>query len=156
VWLVECPPAGSVPLCGASVQGHEEQVPPVPALHVLSTVQVQDKYKTKQAHNGILRHTRDLGLEINQDSFKWRAAKSYNELPLEIKNIPTLEGFRKGVKTWMATKSTYLMLEFIIFIFIYYIFYGWLIGKNSSQSKIHMSGQYVPPPLICNSDHQPC
>ena len=57
------------------------------------------KYKTKQAHNGILRHTRDLGLEINQDSFRWRAAKSYNELPLEIRDIPKLEGSKKGVKT---------------------------------------------------------
>ena len=64
------------------------------------------KYKTKQAHNGMLRHTRDLGLEINQNSFRWRAAKSYNELPLEIKNIPTLEGFKKGVKTWIKQNTS--------------------------------------------------
>ena len=76
----------------------------LPYLH--SVFSAKYKYKTKQAHNGMLRHTRDLGLEINQNSFRWRAAKSYNELPLEIKNIPTLEGFKKGVKTWIKQNTS--------------------------------------------------
>ena len=60
-------------------------------------------YKTKQADKGDLRHTRDLDLGITEDSFRWRAAKSYNELPLDIKNAATLEAFKKSVKTWIKT-----------------------------------------------------
>ena len=64
------------------------------------------KYKTKQADNGLLRHPRDLGLEMTQDSFRLRAAKSYNELPLNIRNIASLEAFKKGAKAWIKLNTS--------------------------------------------------
>ena len=56
-------------------------------------------YKTKQAQSGNLKHRRDLDLDA--DSLRWRASKSYNALPLEIKNAATLEIFKKSVKAWI-------------------------------------------------------
>ena len=51
--------------------------------YLFSMFSAEYKYKTKQAHNCLLRNTRDFGLELNQDSFRWRAFKYYNDLPLE-------------------------------------------------------------------------
>ena len=71
-----------------------------------SVFSAEYKYKTKQADNGLLRHTRDLGLEMTQDSFRWRAAKSYNELPLNIRNIASLEAYKKGAKAWIKLNTS--------------------------------------------------
>ena len=61
-------------------------------------------YKTKQADSGQLRQTRaarDMGLELSQDSFRWRAAKSFNELPINIRNLATTEAFKQEAKVWI-------------------------------------------------------
>ena len=58
-------------------------------------------YKTKQARSDIIKHNRDLNLGLTGDSFRWRAAKAYNELPLEVRNLETVEGFKKAVKKWI-------------------------------------------------------
>ena len=63
-------------------------------------------YKTKQARTGVLRHTRDLELGLTGSSFRWRAAKSYNELPLDIRNLPTLTAFKKAAKTWVKLNTS--------------------------------------------------
>ena len=62
------------------------------------------KYKTKQSDSKQLRQTKaikDMDLELSQDSFRWRAAKSYNELPLEIRDIVTAEAFKVAAKDWI-------------------------------------------------------
>ena len=62
------------------------------------------KYKTKQAESRQLRQTKpvkDMDLELSQDSFRWRAAKSFNELPIEIRDTDTTEAFKKEAKTWI-------------------------------------------------------
>ena len=61
-------------------------------------------YKTKQADSGQLRQTRaarDMGLELSQDSFRWRAAKSFNEPPTNIINLATTEAFKQEAKVWI-------------------------------------------------------
>ena len=73
-------------------------------LHSMFAAEYQ--YKTKQAHNGLIKHTRDLDLEITKDSFRWRAAKSYNELPLSIRNTASLEAFKKGTKAWIKMNTS--------------------------------------------------
>ena len=73
-------------------------------LHSMFDTEYQ--YKTKQAHNALIRQTRDLGLEITQDSFRWRAAKSYNELPLSIRNVASLEAFKKEAKAWIKMNTS--------------------------------------------------
>jgi hypothetical protein len=35
-------------------------------------------YETRQARDGILRHTRDLDLGLTASSFRWRAAKCFD------------------------------------------------------------------------------
>ena len=41
-----------------------------------------------------------MGLELSQDSFRWRAAKSFNELPIDIINLATTEAFKQEAKAW--------------------------------------------------------
>jgi hypothetical protein len=42
-------------------------------------------YQTKQARVGIIIHTKDL--ELIGSSFRWRAAKSVDDLPLQIRKL---------------------------------------------------------------------
>jgi hypothetical protein len=56
-------------------------------------------YKTKQARSGTFKHIRDLG--ITESSFRWSAAKSFNGLPLEIRNLMTVKSFKKAARAWV-------------------------------------------------------
>ena len=58
-------------------------------------------YNTKQAQKGLIKHTRDIDLGITEDSFRWRASKDYNGLPMEIRSSETIESFKKECKTWI-------------------------------------------------------
>ena len=58
-------------------------------------------YKTKQARTGQIKHTRDLELQITKDSFRWRASEDYNGLPQEIRNLETVQMFKKAAKDWI-------------------------------------------------------
>ena len=59
-------------------------------------------YETKQSKKGIIKHTRDLDLAITEDSFRWRASKDYNELPIEIRTLDEIESFKKACKIWIT------------------------------------------------------
>ena len=63
------------------------------------------KYKTKQAQSGAIKPTRKLRLDITASSFRWRAANAYDQLPLDIKNLNTLENFKRNAKSWV-TRNT--------------------------------------------------
>jgi hypothetical protein len=58
-------------------------------------------YQTKQARDGMIRHTRDLDLGLTASSFRWRAARSFDELPLEIRKLETAQLFKKAAKAWI-------------------------------------------------------
>ena len=54
-------------------------------------------YQTKQARGGIITHTRDLDLGLTAGSFRWRAARSFDDLPLEIRNSSDIQESSKGM-----------------------------------------------------------
>ena len=58
---------------------------------------------TKQAKKEHLQQTKGYHLEISQDSFRWRSAELYNEIPLKIRNNSSLETFKKEIKSWIKT-----------------------------------------------------
>ena len=58
-------------------------------------------YKTRQAQCGIIRQDRGLDLDLAADSFRWRASELYNKLPLETRNLDTLDMFKANVKNWI-------------------------------------------------------
>ena len=64
-------------------------------------------YKTRVAESGKIRQLRTPGsgskiLELAKDSFKWRAADLYNNLPGHIRSISTLPSFKQQTKQWVA------------------------------------------------------
>ena len=58
-------------------------------------------YKTRQARDGILRHTRDLDLGLTASSFRWRAARSFDGLPIEVRKLKTVQNFKKAARAWI-------------------------------------------------------
>ena len=40
-------------------------------------------------------------LQTTKDSFKWRAAAQYNQLPAELRKCETLQTFKMNVKAWI-------------------------------------------------------
>ena len=59
------------------------------------------KYNTKLAQSGQIKMEGRPKLEVTHCSFKWRAAKQFNQLPLELRNSGTLEIFKHKVKAWI-------------------------------------------------------
>jgi hypothetical protein len=59
-------------------------------------------YKTRQADSGKIKSTRAPELDLAKDSFSWRAAILYNELPDSIRNQHTIEGFKLATKLWIV------------------------------------------------------
>ena len=70
-------------------------------LHLMFTAKYN--INTKQAKKEHLQQTKGYHLEISQDSFRWRSAELYNEIPLEIRNNSRLETFKKEIKSWIKT-----------------------------------------------------
>ena len=62
-------------------------------------------YKTSQAQGGFIKHSRKFRLEVTSSSFRWRAAKAFNELPLEIRNMKTLKEFKKAARNWVMRNT---------------------------------------------------
>ena len=56
---------------------------------------------TRQARTGLIRQGKAPGLELSMDSFRWRAAGAFNDLPLEIRSKSTSKGFKKDAKKWI-------------------------------------------------------
>ena len=57
-------------------------------------------YTTRQAENGLVRVVQKPKLELTRESFRLRAANSYNQLPANIRTCTKVELFKKMVKTW--------------------------------------------------------
>ena len=59
------------------------------------------QFNTRQAESGLIKHLGKPKLDISKNSFKWRAAKDYNQLPVEIRASPTISLFKSRVKGWI-------------------------------------------------------
>ena len=62
--------------------------------------------KTKQAHSAIIKHTRKLRLGLTGSSFRWRAANAFDELPLTIRSLDTLDAFKKAARIWIKNNTS--------------------------------------------------
>ena len=58
-------------------------------------------YRTRQAATGLVQLIGNPRPEITRNSFKWRAADQYNQLPEEIKKCSSTKLFKMKVKTWI-------------------------------------------------------
>ena len=58
-------------------------------------------YKTRQADSGMIRSTRKPKLDLATDSFNWRAADLFNQLPTNIRNMKNPQNFQLATKQWV-------------------------------------------------------
>ena len=58
-------------------------------------------YKTRQADSGMIRSTRTPELDLAKDSFSWRAADLFNQLPGNIRNMKNPQNFKLATKQWV-------------------------------------------------------
>ena len=58
-------------------------------------------YTTRQAENGLIRVDVKAKLEVVKNSFRWRAASSFNQLPADIRTCSKVESFKRKAKTWI-------------------------------------------------------
>ena len=63
-------------------------------------------YNTRQGAGGAIRLTGNYNYQV-ENSFLRRAAKSYNEIPTEIRSSRTLPVFKRKLKTWIKTNIPY-------------------------------------------------
>jgi hypothetical protein len=56
---------------------------------------------TRHARRALLRPTRETDLELSEDSFRWRAARAFNALPLPVRNSSSMKSFKIEVKKWV-------------------------------------------------------
>jgi hypothetical protein len=56
---------------------------------------------TRQAASGQIRQTGRPRLDITKDSFRYRAADQYNQLPIEVRNSENLRTFKFKAKAWI-------------------------------------------------------
>ena len=61
------------------------------------------QYNTRQAESGLIQMVGKPRLQTTKDSFKWRAAAQYNQLPAELRKCETLQTFKMNVKAWIKT-----------------------------------------------------
>ena len=59
------------------------------------------RYNTRQADKGQIRLEGRPRLEITSNSFKWRAARQFNQLPSDILTSKTIKAFKGRVKSWI-------------------------------------------------------
>ena len=58
-------------------------------------------YRTRQAGSGIIRSTRTPALDLAACSFRYRASKMYNDLPVYLREKSNLSGFKSATKDWI-------------------------------------------------------
>ena len=58
-------------------------------------------YQTRQADSGRIRSTRTPELELAKDSFSWRAAVLFNDLPDAVRSMKTTQSFKLAAKVWI-------------------------------------------------------
>ena len=64
-------------------------------------------YNTRQAVGGLIRLVGKPKLEITRNSFRWRAANQFNQLPAEIRKCPTLATFKTKAKIWIKENVSF-------------------------------------------------
>ena len=64
-------------------------------------------YNTRQASGGLIRLRGKPRLELSKQSFRWRAANQFNQLPDTIRTSPTLASFKSTVKAWIRENVTF-------------------------------------------------
>ena len=64
-------------------------------------------YNTRQAVGGLIRLVGKPKLDITRNSFRWRAANQFNQLPAEIRKCPTLANFKIKAKTWIKENVSF-------------------------------------------------
>ena len=69
--------------------------------YLYSMFSSQYQYDTRQAKSGMIKHTERPRLEMSLSSFRYRAAKIFNELPPEIRNKQTIQNFKIAAKDWI-------------------------------------------------------
>ena len=58
-------------------------------------------YTTRQAENDLIRVAVRPRLEMVRDSFRWRAASNFNQLPVDIRTCRKVGVFKKKIKPWI-------------------------------------------------------
>ena len=61
------------------------------------------QYRTRQAESDLVHPLGIPRLEISKNSFKWRAAQQYNQLPTHVRKSMSIQSFKLQVKTWIKT-----------------------------------------------------
>ena len=58
-------------------------------------------YCTRQAETGLVRVLNKPKLELTRESYRWRSANSFNQLPADIRTSRKIEAFKNKVKPWI-------------------------------------------------------
>ena len=58
-------------------------------------------YKTREAETGKIKYTRQPELGLSKDSFRWRAAHFYNQLPEKTRSTQNILSFKIAAKQWV-------------------------------------------------------
>ena len=56
---------------------------------------------TRQARSGQVKPTRRSNLDLSEESFRWRAAKYYNNLPADLRQAVSASIFKTGLRRWI-------------------------------------------------------
>ena len=62
--------------------------------------------QTRQATSGAVKPIGIPKLDIAKNSFRWRAAETYNKIPLEVIKMEDSNKFKKEIKSWIMNNST--------------------------------------------------
>jgi hypothetical protein len=64
-------------------------------------------YNTRQAEGGLIRLVGKPKLDITRNSFRWRAANQFNQLPADIRTSSTLASFKIKSKSWIKENVSF-------------------------------------------------
>jgi hypothetical protein len=59
-------------------------------------------YKTRMAASNVINLGPDPNLQLNRNSFRWRASNLWNNLPEEIRSIQKINQFKQKLKLWVT------------------------------------------------------
>ena len=65
------------------------------------------QYNTRQAESGLIKLVVKPKLDIRKDSFRWRAANEFNQLPIDIRISPTIDDFKVNAKIWIKANVSF-------------------------------------------------
>ena len=65
------------------------------------------KYNTRQAEGGTIRLVGKPRLDLNRNSFRWRAANQFNQLPDDIRTSSSLINFKLNAKKWIENNVSF-------------------------------------------------